>query len=192
MGFLNSIIGWLVAFGAGFFGHVVAHDFCEITPIISRKIIKAAASRLPTSIRERYREEWVADLQAQSGAVARLAWSLGCLWSARRMRREAGIDHCQRTTFEFVLDNGEIITTDLPTFAAFTAAYTLSWHRWLRHTGALGVVVVILATNRRALRSGMPDLALATRLVGCFRDRRPRQMTRCFDGLPEITRTLPP
>jgi hypothetical protein len=84
VGLLNSIFEWLVAFGAGFFGHVVAHDFCVVTPMISEKIMEAAASHLPASIRERYCEEWRADLRDQHGALAKLTWSFGCFISALR------------------------------------------------------------------------------------------------------------
>jgi hypothetical protein len=169
MGLLNSILEWLVAFGAGFFGHVVAHDFCEVTPMISRKIIEAAASRLPASIRERYREEWRADLQAQSGALAKLAWSLGCFRSAWRLRREASIDRSRRTTFNFVLNNGETLTLDVPTTAAFVTAVSLVRRRWLhRVPTALGALTILI------------------KLLRCCVDekRTPREMMQCVDGVP--------
>jgi hypothetical protein len=76
MGTLTGIFGAVAAFITGFVGHVVAHDFCEVAPMLSKKLIEFAASYLPRSIRDRYLEEWRADLQAQPGTVAKLAWSL--------------------------------------------------------------------------------------------------------------------
>jgi hypothetical protein len=131
MGLLNSIVGWLVAFGAGFFGHVVAHDFCEVTPMISSKIIEAAASRLPAAIRDRYREEWRADLRDQHGALAKLTWSFGCFISARRMRREVYQDQMRRTSFELTFENGETIAFNRTTYAVFIAGLQFGQYRAL-------------------------------------------------------------
>jgi hypothetical protein len=193
MGLLSSVVGWLLAFGAGFLGHVVAHDFCEVTPMISRKIIEAAASRLPASIRERYREEWRADLQAQSGALAKLAWSLGCLRSTRRLRREAAIELYQRTTFDFVLNDGEVVTLDFPTTAVFRSALKLTRRKWLRHAPAklntLAIIVALVTPAVRWRRCGKLDLDVMVKLLHCCADQRriPRHVIRCVDGVAEKT-----
>jgi hypothetical protein len=115
MGTLTGIFGAVAAFITGFVGHVVAHDFCEVAPMLSKKLIEFAASYLPRSIRDRYLEEWRADLQAQPGTVAKLAWSLGCLRSSFQLRRQARIDRIRRTTFQFVLSTGEVVVANVST-----------------------------------------------------------------------------
>jgi len=122
MGFLSSFIDWLIAFGAGFFGHVIAHDFCEVTPMVSQKIIEAAASRLPPPIRDRYLEEWRRDLQDQTGALAKLKWALGCVISTWKMRREATLDVMRRTSVEVTFENGEAFKANLTTLMVFHTA----------------------------------------------------------------------
>jgi len=128
---MSSIVNWLVAFGAGFFGHVVAHDFCEVTPMISQKIVEAAASQLPSSIRDRYLEEWRADLRDQTGALAKLKWSIGCLICATRMRQAATLDLVRRTSLELTFDNGEIVVINMTSYAVFctTLSYLYRFRR---------------------------------------------------------------
>lgn len=119
MGLLNNLIDWIVAFATGFFGNVLAHDFCEVTPMISKKLIKMAESRLPKSMRQRYSEEWSADLQDQVGALAKLFWAFGCLISVCRLRQQSKLDLIQRTSHEFVLTTGEIVAMNTATLVFF-------------------------------------------------------------------------
>jgi hypothetical protein len=115
MGFLTSLLEWFVAFVAGFLGHVVAHDFCEVTPMISEKVIEAAASQLPVSIRDRYLDEWRADLWDQPGTIAKLKWAFGCFWSARRLRLQDACATRNRMSVGFTFENGETVRLDIAT-----------------------------------------------------------------------------
>jgi hypothetical protein len=198
MGVLNSIVGWLVAFGAGFFGHVVAHDFCEVTPMISRKIIEAAASRLPASIRERYREEWRADLQAQSGALAKLAWSLGCLRSARRLRQEAAMDRIRRTQWVLTFATGETYTLNVATLAVYAtslvfAQYVSGWGRWLPKPVRMLALGITLAKPVYDWRKyGSPDYTRVKELLRLHAGgaNLPTKVSRYVDGMEEETHTF--
>jgi hypothetical protein len=133
MGLLNNAVDWLIAFATGFFGNVLAHDFCEVAPMMSKKIIEIAASRLPLSIRDRYLEEWRADLHSQPGMATKLLWSVGCLISTYRLRHEARIDQFRRVSFQIALPRGETVMVNLTTFALmgalmYTKAVGRRWH----------------------------------------------------------------
>lgn len=49
----------------------------------ARWLIQHAARNAPPALSERLEEEWLADLGARSGAVARLRFALGCCWATR-------------------------------------------------------------------------------------------------------------
>lgn len=117
MELLNAIFAPVVAFVSGFIGHLIAHDFCEVTPMLSRKIVNAAASILPASIRDRYLEEWRADLNDRPGTLAKLSWSIGCVLCARRLARAERVERMRRATFTVVI--GDVtLDCDMPTFWA--------------------------------------------------------------------------
>jgi periplasmic protein TonB len=48
-----------------------------------RWLIQHSARSAPPALSERLEEEWLADLGARSGAVARLRFALGCCWATR-------------------------------------------------------------------------------------------------------------
>src|SRR5262249_52435152 len=74
---------------SGFAGHVVAHDFCVAAPRICKQIVAAAVRLLPKRDRDRFYEEWMADLDEREGTIAKLRHALGCLYCARSMSRLA-------------------------------------------------------------------------------------------------------
>jgi hypothetical protein len=80
-----SIIGVAIV---GFIGHVLAYDFCERAPALARWLLAIAAERLPLANRARYAEEWAAHLVDCNGVCAKLRHAFGCLWCARRVRRQ--------------------------------------------------------------------------------------------------------
>ena len=55
---------------------------------IAHRLIHRAARRVPASLSERLREEWLADFEAQRGAMARLRFALGCCWATNVIARE--------------------------------------------------------------------------------------------------------
>jgi periplasmic protein TonB len=56
----------------------------------ARWLIQRAARNAPPPLSERLEEEWLADLAAQRGQMARLRFGLGCCWATRVIAHE----HC--------------------------------------------------------------------------------------------------
>jgi hypothetical protein len=88
MHLIAVVLSFIGAAIIGVIGHVIAHDFCERAPTLARWLISFATKRLPPANRERYTEEWAAHLAECEGVLAKLGHAIGCLWCARRMRRQ--------------------------------------------------------------------------------------------------------
>jgi hypothetical protein len=198
MAFLVSVLEWFVAFGAGFFGHVVAHDFCEVIPMISEKLINTAAALLPRSIAGRYREEWIADLHAQPGAFAKLIWAAGCLRSARRMQREAERDLLRRTSWAITMTNGEVVRiNNAATLQAHVtvmrAMFRLaSWQQRIHLPATVTRLVVRAAFMKSALQwrnVGPLDIDAIGKIMQHYADKTARQavLTRLVDDVEDRT-----
>jgi hypothetical protein len=81
----------LSAFGAlllGFLGKLVASEIHDLLPSLARSMVRRAVARLPLGERERYLEEWSADLEAYPGKLARLFRAAGCIYGARTLAKE--------------------------------------------------------------------------------------------------------
>jgi hypothetical protein len=91
-----SVIGVAIV---GLFGHVVAHDFCELAPTLARWLISFATKRLPPTRRAHYMEEWTADLDEREGVLAKLWHAIGCVWCAPSIRRQLYKDVRLRMSF---------------------------------------------------------------------------------------------
>jgi hypothetical protein len=59
---------------------------------IAHRLIHRAARRVPDSLSERLKEEWLADFEAQRGAMARLRFALGCCWATNVIAREHAVE----------------------------------------------------------------------------------------------------
>lgn len=59
-----------------------ANSAAKLLDTLNHRLIEHAARRAPPILAERLREEWLADLAAQPGAMARLRHALGCQWAA--------------------------------------------------------------------------------------------------------------
>jgi len=55
---------------------------------IAHRLIHRAARRAPDSLSERLQEEWLADLAAQRGPMARLRFAIGCCWATNVIAHE--------------------------------------------------------------------------------------------------------
>jgi biopolymer transport protein ExbD len=53
-----------------------------------RRLIEGAAGHAPTTLAERLREEWLADLRERSEPLARLGFALSCFWAAFMITHE--------------------------------------------------------------------------------------------------------
>jgi TonB family protein len=58
---------------------------------IAQRLIRRAARRAPASLSERFQEEWLADLAAQRGPIARLRFAIGCCWATNVIAHEYGV-----------------------------------------------------------------------------------------------------
>lgn len=57
----------------------------------ARQLVGCAARKAPPGLAERLEEEWLADLAARQGAIARISFGLGCCWATRVIAREFGV-----------------------------------------------------------------------------------------------------
>lgn len=67
---------------------LVSAEVAALLGPLVRRVIEYAASRTPTIVSERLREEWMADLSTRVGCVARLRFAFGCCWAAMRIEDE--------------------------------------------------------------------------------------------------------
>lgn len=56
----------------------------------ARRLIEHAAGKAPPALSARLAEEWLADLPARRGAIARLRFALGCCWASKVIAHELG------------------------------------------------------------------------------------------------------
>lgn len=69
---------------------IVADEAKAWMPNLSRYLLGIAVSRLPVGLRERYQEEWAADLASYPGEIGRLVRALGFCWASVAIRKSAG------------------------------------------------------------------------------------------------------
>ncbi|QUS39070.1 hypothetical protein RPMA_09660 [Tardiphaga alba] len=91
MDIVSIVAATIITFIGGVFAHVLAHDFCAISPRLCRRLIDSAVSKLPEHERERYREEWISHLEDTHSIVAQYQHAAGCLIGARKLRRQLSI-----------------------------------------------------------------------------------------------------
>jgi biopolymer transport protein ExbD len=72
---------------------LISAEIAELLNSLVRLVIERAASRTPTIVSERLREEWMADLSTRVGCVARLRFAFGCFWAAMRIEDEDCPEH---------------------------------------------------------------------------------------------------
>jgi hypothetical protein len=84
---------WLIAtltivgtFAAGVIGNIVAHDFCQFTPKICRRLIERAVRVLPVKQREQRLEEWLAHLNDCVSVTEQFNHAITCVFGARKLR----------------------------------------------------------------------------------------------------------
>jgi hypothetical protein len=159
--------------------------------MISRKLVEVAASKLPGSLRDRYLEEWRADLLDQPGAVAKLFWALGCFRSVLQLRRQAKIEFFRKATVELVFAKGETVMLDYPTFevtrwVGTALSYMMPHRRWLRRCRPLTHYTIKFAMTLASLRwqsVGKPNLAKVSLAIKGTYTGMPRKVAVWHDGV---------
>ena len=70
---------------------VLCREFAAWLPRITEKILSLAVCRLPPEIRDRYDEEWRADLDTIPGELSKLCCSLDLIRAASRINPQTKI-----------------------------------------------------------------------------------------------------
>jgi TonB family protein len=94
---------------------------------IAHRLIRCAARRTPDSLSLRLEEEWLADLAAQRGAIARLRFAFGCCWATNIIAREQAVVAALPATSP-AAGQGHFIRTaqdDFPFFTNRTITFVL-------------------------------------------------------------------
>lgn len=69
---------------------LVLNEAGELAPWLAKRVVRWTANRLGTSeARERYREEWLGNLEHVPGKFTKLLWAFGLLGSVPRLRWQA-------------------------------------------------------------------------------------------------------
>src|SRR5689334_826306 len=84
-----------------FLGQIFATELEASAPRIAAWLINRAASRLPSDLRDRYLEEWLAHAAELSGALSKIIHGLGCLRTARAVGRAARAETFEVTATRF-------------------------------------------------------------------------------------------
>jgi protein TonB len=126
---------------------------------VARWLIQHAARSAPPSLSERLEEEWLADLEARPGRMARLRFGVGCCWATRVI----ALEHCAP----------KVPATSSATGSKIMAAYAQhDFSIFSRRTTAFALIVCLHAVLIYALATG-----LAHRLIEVI---PPRMQTGWF------------
>lgn len=94
---------------------------------IAHRLIHRAARRVPDSLSERLKEEWLADFEVQRGAMARLRFALGCCWATNVIAHEHAVAAIAATSS--AAGHGQLIRhpgEDFPFFSGRTITFVLA------------------------------------------------------------------
>lgn len=70
MGVVVTIIAGSAAILGAVLSRIIAEEVRDWLPFVSQKLLTCAVNRLPEDQRERYREEWAADLNMFPGKIS--------------------------------------------------------------------------------------------------------------------------
>lgn len=73
----------VVAIVLGAVGSVIAAEFMNCLPKLTQWLLRRAVARLPEDQRERFREEWAADLEERASVLMRLCAVFGMFFCAK-------------------------------------------------------------------------------------------------------------
>jgi hypothetical protein len=192
MEFLIGLFSLIGSFLAGFFGHVVAHDFCEFTPKMCRRLIEHAASLLPEADRARYTEEWLAHLDECLGVIQKFRHAGTCVLGARRLGSVRSVLKPYFRTLRIGFEEIGFVELDFATSMVLMSFLTSTAHSMAKQ-GPLRPRV--LALLRPRARSKLAVWWLVKNLASaCIRHRRlgpinPSQITPFFHILSKAIRT---
>ena len=70
---------------------VFAREFEAWLPWATEQTLRLAVRCLPPELRDRYDEEWRADVEAVPGTLSKLCWALGLIRAAHHMKLRANL-----------------------------------------------------------------------------------------------------
>jgi hypothetical protein len=154
MEFLTGIFALIASFLAGFFGHVLAHDFCEFTPRMCRRLIERAASLLPERDRARYTEEWLSHLSDCPGTLKKFRHAADCVLIARRLGRIRSVETPPFKTLRIEFGGLGYVELDCATSMVLITFCTLVGDGWvkLRKQNSVGIRILGLLGSRNIAR----------------------------------------
>lgn len=76
------VVAGIGAFVATILSRLLADEFNAWQPKLTGMIIESATRRLPEELRDRYREEWLADIEQYPGCITKLWRATRCLIGA--------------------------------------------------------------------------------------------------------------
>jgi hypothetical protein len=87
MDIITALLAASCLFG-GLLAKLFLGEVQDWLPTVARYVVRRAASRVPEQYRQRYLEEWYADLNAFPGRLSKLIRALGCLLGTQNLRKE--------------------------------------------------------------------------------------------------------
>jgi len=94
------VIAILTTIIAGIVVALVSDQVKALLPFLSRNLLKFAVSELPEEMRERYSEEWAADLLNCPREFVKCCRALGLCWASARISRYA-----RKTLVNIIVEN---------------------------------------------------------------------------------------
>ena len=107
------MLGKLGGFLAAVAAHFIAHDAYSRCPKYARRLVERAVRQLPPFERERYGEEWLADVEEREGVLAKFEHAFLCQLSARTLRRFAEREPQRPAKMQFEVAGIDLVEVDL-------------------------------------------------------------------------------
>ena len=124
----------------------------------ARRLIEHAACKAPPALSARLAEEWLADLPARRGAIARLRFAVGCCWASRVIAHELGAV-LGATATSTAIRTGALYTSTGPSFDSRRSAVSfliVSLHVLVIYGLAAGMARTVLESTPDRLQVSLP------------------------------------
>jgi hypothetical protein len=115
----------LLPFGTLVLLPLILQEFVDWCPWLASRMIRVASQALPPAFRDRYRDEWLAEMEElPGGRLTRLAFAVRVLVTAPRTRGALG-GLVLKSVFDVVV-SGVLLLVSAPVFAAVALAIRLT------------------------------------------------------------------
>ena len=128
MALLTGIFFLLVSFVIGVIQNLLASDIYDRCPRIALWLLSRAVATVPEDQRDRYREEWSADLLTDCPTkLDQVRVALEVLWGARKIAREASVPPKLILNMEVQMIACALIFVGASTECVFEALHGAPW-----------------------------------------------------------------